>query len=98
MANIVVLILCVLLVREGVAPPSRDQRVCSAFCAPSNCSGFLSSDCDSKCNTGAWGWTSVSGGACEVTAANKYYLDSSDDAGGSITISYDPSTAGADCP
>ena len=99
MANIVVLILCILLVREAVAPtPNPDQRVCSAFCAPSGCSGFLSSDCNGKCNTGFWGWTAVSGGACKVTGNNKYYLDSSDDAGGSITISYDPLTAGADCP
>ena len=98
MANIVVLILSILLVREAVSPtPNANQRICSAFCAPSGCSGFLSTDCNSKCNTGFWGWTAV-GGACEVTATNKYYLDSSDDSGGSITVSYDPSTAGADCP
>lgn len=33
-----------------------------------------------------------------MTATNKYYLDCSDDAGGSITVSSDPLTAGADCP
>ena len=96
MANIVVLIICILLVRESIAPtPNNNQRVCSAFCAPSGCSGFLSSDCNNKCNTGAWGW-SAGGGACSVTATNKYYLDCSDDAGGAITVSPGPQTT--DCP
>lgn len=78
----------------GPPTPNSNQRICSAFCAPTDCSGFLANECNSKCNTGAWGW-SAGGGACSVTATNKYYLDCSEDAGGAIVVLPGPQTT--DC-
>ncbi len=72
MVNIVLLFLGILFVRETVAPPSSSQRVCSAFCAPSGCSGFLATQCDNKCNNGAWGWTAS--GGIEKSKKDPFFL------------------------
>lgn len=97
MVNIKATIIIFLLFWLGTAPispPSNSQIICSAFCAPTNCVGWTASDCNSKCNTG-WGWT-AQGGPCSVTGSGFQYLDSSDDAGGMISVS--PNTLSNSCP
>ena len=60
------------------------QTICSSFCAQSGCGGWTPSDCSGKCNT-AFGWSTVLG-ICEVTATTKEYIDSSQEAGGTISV------------
>lgn len=78
----------------AASSPSGFQIYCSAFCAPSGCTGFSGGQCNNRCNT-ARGWTAVSG-ACDVTNSAFAFLDCSDDAGGFITVT--PNTQTTNCP
>jgi hypothetical protein len=92
----VILIVLAMLCCGRAAGPSSSQIICSSFCRPTGCTGFTSSDCNDKCNSGTtWGWNPA-GGPCELTTAGILFLDSSDDAGGMIAVS--PNTYSTNCP
>lgn len=70
MVNNIALLILAILIYQTTSPPSApnsQQIFCSAFCAPTGCTGWTSSDCDNKCNAAAKGW-SASGGSCSITS------------------------------
>jgi hypothetical protein len=89
----IIFLLLILQIRAANPAPSNSQIFCSAFCAPTGCNGWTSSDCNTKCNT-AKGWTNQ-GGPCAVTNSAYQLLDNSDDAGGNIAVS--PNTLSTNC-